>query len=231
MITYREMFYCYDCNLCKHYKYCKKENCQEACSDTHLCFCGGTLVRPLLTCEQREDLIRSVRSIPASGDEVELCIAIKKLGWMNLSTYMLSACDNAIHNEGFPCSEIMINLFAHWDEFEKAADYDVPEADITFLTECLTSAERARDDMHRSIIFAMMCEFLIHNPAILHRSKRCRDAILQKVCVACVFAGKQKTVIQAAAAEEGGVMDQNRYITVTWIHDSIMKLLELPVYA
>jgi hypothetical protein len=51
------------------------------------------------------------------------------------------------------------------------------------------------------------------------------------VCDACVFAGKQKTAILAAAAEEGGVMDQYRYITVTWIHDSIMKLLELPVYA
>ena len=228
MTTCRELFYCYDCNMCKHYTCCKKENCQEACSDTHLCFCGETLVRPLLTTEQREDLIQTVSS---SADEVELCIAIKKLDWMNLSTYMLSACDNAIHSEGFPCNEIMINLFENWAEFEKAAEYDVPMADITFLTECLTSAECARDDMHRSIIFAMMCDRLIHNSAILHRSKRCRDIILQKVCDACVFAGKQKTAILAAAAEEGGVMDQYRYITVTWIHDSIMKLLELPVYA
>ena len=228
MTTYRELFYCYDCNMCKHYKCCKKENCQEACSDTHLCICGETMVRPLLTSDQQEDLIRTVSS---SADEVELCIAIKKLDWMNLSTYMLSACDNAIHSEGFPCSEIMINLFENWAEFEKAAEYDVPEADITFLTECLTSAERARDDMHRSIIFAMMCDRLIHNSAILHRSKRCRDIILQKVCDACVFAGKQKTAILAAAAEEGGVMDQYRYITVTWIHDSTMKLIELPVYS
>jgi hypothetical protein len=144
---------------------------------------------------------------------------------------MLSACDNAIHSEGFPCNEIIINLFANWDEFEKNADYDVPEADIIFLMECLTSAERTRDDMHQSIIFAVMCEFLIYNPAILHRSKRCRDAILEKVCAVCVFAVKQKTAIQAAAEEEGGVMDQNRYITMTWVYDSIMKLLELPVYA
>ena len=150
---------------------------------------------------------------------------------MNLSTYMLSACDNAIHSEGFPCSEIMINLFENWAEFEKAAEYDVPEADITFLTECFTSAERAPDDMYRSIVFAMMCEFLIHNSAILHRSKRCRDIILQKVCEACVYAGKQKTAILAAAAEEGGVMDQNRYQTVSWVQDTIMNLLELPVYA
>ena len=228
MPSYREMFYCYDCNMCKHYKCCKKENCQETCSDTHLCLCGGNMVRPLLTTEQREDLIRCI-STP--GYEVELCIAIKKLDWMNLSTYMLSACDNAIHSEGFPCSEIMINLFENWAEFEKAAEYDVPMADVTFINNCLTSAEHFPDLIQKVAIFGTICEYLIDHPAILYRSKRCRDIILQKVCEACVYAGKQKTAILAAAAEEGGVMDQNRYQTVSWVQDTIMNLLELPVYA
>ena len=231
MTPYRELFYCYDCNMCKHYKCCKKENCQEVCSDTHLCICGETMVRPLLTSDQREDLIRSVHCIPTPGDEVELCIAIKKLGWMNTSSYMVSACDNAIHSEGFPYSEIMINLFADWDKFEKASEYDVPVADITFLTDALTSVECCTDIMQRSILFAMICKYLIDNPAILYRSKRCRDSVLHAVCNVYIFAGKQKTAILAAAAEEGGVMDQNQYITVTWLQDTIMNFLDLPVYA
>jgi hypothetical protein len=214
--------------MCKHYKCCRKEHCEDTCSDTHLCFCGGNMVRPLLTSDQQEDLIRC---IPTAGDEVELCIAIKKLCWMNISTYMLSACDNAIHSEGFPYSEHMINLFANWAEFEQAAQYDVSMEEITFLTNALITAEHCTDFMQKSIIFGTICMYLMEYPSILHRSKRCRDIVLDKVCDVHVFAGKQKTAILAAAAEEGGVMDQNQYVTMSWIQDTIMKLLELPVYA
>ena len=73
MITFRDLFYCYECNTCKHYIHCANDRCETECSDSHRCTCGETMVRPLLTTEQREDLIRC---IPTTGYEVELYVEI-----------------------------------------------------------------------------------------------------------------------------------------------------------
>jgi len=185
------------------------------------------MVRPLLTTEQREDLIRCI-STP--GYEVELYLVLQKLEWMNHSTYMLAACDNAIRSEGFPYSENMITLFENWYEFAEASRHVVLMADITFIHNCLDCAEHCSDKMLQAIVLGKLFQYLIEHPAILHRSKHFRRTVLERAADVHLLATKQKNAITDAAAEEGGVMDHTRYDEAFELQGIIMNLIDLPIF-
>ena len=227
MTTFRDLFYCYDCNTTRHYRDCARDHCETVCADTHLCTCGNTLVRPQLTTEQREDLIRCGVT---RESEAELYLTLQKLSWMNNSTYILAACDHTIHSEGFPQCENLIQLFAEWHECQEASQHVVSSADIRFLNTCMDAMDICTDEMQKSILFGTLFQYLMDHPAILYRSKRFRNMALSRAVDIYIFASKQKTAMTAAAEQEGGVMDSDRYDRASELQDISFNFLSLSVF-
>jgi hypothetical protein len=227
MTSFQDLFYCYDCNTTRHYRDCTRDHCETVCADTHLCTCGNTLVRPQLTAEQREDLIRcgSTRE-----SEAELYLSLQKLSWMNNSTYILAACDHTIHSEGFPQCENLIHLFAEWHECQEASQHIVSSADIRFLNTCMDAMDICTDEMQKSILFGTLFQYLMDHPAILYRSKHFRNMALSRAVDIYVFASKQKRAMTTVAEQEGGVMDSDRYDRASELQDITFNFLALPVF-
>jgi hypothetical protein len=227
MTTFRDLFFCYDCNTTRHYRDCTRDHCETVCADTHLCMCGNALVQPMLTTEQREDLIRcgSTREC-----EAELYLTLQKLTWMNNSTYILAACDHTIHSEGFPYHENLIHLFAEWHECQEASQHVVSTGDIRFLNVCMDAIDECADEMQKAILLGRLFQYLMDHPALLYRSKRFRNSALSKAVDIYILASKQKTAMTAAAAEEGGVMDSDQYDKVSDLQDISFNFLALPIF-
>ena len=227
MSTFRDLFFCYDCNTTRHYRDCARDHCETVCADTHLCTCGCALVHPQLTTEQREDLIRcgSTRE-----SEAELYLTLQKLTWMNHSAYILAACDYTIRSEGFPYHENLIHLFAEWHECQEASQHVVSNADIRFLDSCMDAMDVCSDEMQKAILFGKLFQYLIDHPALLYRSKRFRNSALSKAVDIYVLAGKQKTAMTAEAAEEGGIMDSAGYDKASELQDLAFNFLSLSVF-
>ena len=227
MTSFQDLFYCYDCNTTRHYRDCARDHCETVCTDTHLCTCGSSMVRPQLTTEQREDLIRCGSALSC---EVDLYLALQKLEWMNNSSYILAACAHTIRGEGFPYHENLNNLFAEWHECQEASRHIVSKADIRFLNTCMDSVEQCSDEMQKAILLGKLFQYLIDHTALLYRSKRFRNMALERAVNIYVLAGKQKTAMTAAAAEEGGVMDSARYAEASELQDITFNFLALSVF-
>jgi hypothetical protein len=185
------------------------------------------MVRPQLTTEQREDLIRCSSALCC---EVDLYLALQKLTWMNNSMYILAACDYTIRSEGFPYHENLNNLFAEWHECQEASRHVVSKADIRFMNTCMDSMDQCSDEMQKAILLGKLFQYLMDHTAILHRSKRFRNMVLDRAVDTYIFTGKQKMAMTVTAAEEGGVMDSDRYDKASELQDIAWNILGLPVF-